>query len=278
MAIVQLPLPIAANTGVIPNIKTMTTTDNYATITTAAYLNQYNLTGYPVSSEDIIFINYDFDATLRTGTFAIFTVSVSSLGVITLTEYNQSNGAIISGSVTPGHLAVFGATENTLVDAPFVPSDPTETLISSVTTATVAGDFAVYADTAGSLKSGPYTPSDASAQNVAMVSQPSTSGNFAVYSDTSGTLANGSFAPAAVQLKAQIIANKANIGGTGGGPTDVAVVGLTASSVVVAAISTSSTSAAVVGCFAGTDKFTVTFSADPGVVCILSYIAFIATQ
>lgn len=75
-----------------------------------------------------------------------------------------------------------------------------------------------------------------------------------------------------------IAATTGNIGGAGAGPIDVTVAGLTASSIVVATIASSSNAVAVAKAVAGSGKFTVTFSADPGATCTLNYVAFVAAQ
>lgn len=109
MGILQLPTPIAANTGNIPNIKTMCTTDNLAAITAAAYLNSVNLEGYPVSSTDEIHVTYSFNTVTQSGTLGIFTVSITN-GVITLVEQNSSHGVTATLPTTVGNIATYSNT------------------------------------------------------------------------------------------------------------------------------------------------------------------------
>lgn len=109
MGILQPPLPISANTGVIPNIKTMCTTDNLATITTAGYLNNLNLGGYPVSATDILNIEYSFNTATQTGTFGFFTVGINN-GVITLTEYQSASGVNATLPTAENAISVFSNT------------------------------------------------------------------------------------------------------------------------------------------------------------------------
>ena len=75
-----------------------------------------------------------------------------------------------------------------------------------------------------------------------------------------------------------IAAQTANIGGAGAGPIDVAVPGLTAASVVTASIVSSSNPVSIIAVLPGVDKFSVTFSANPGASAIISYVAYIAAQ
>ena len=73
-----------------------------------------------------------------------------------------------------------------------------------------------------------------------------------------------------------IIADESpDIGGGGAGALDVTVTGLTASSVVVASIVSSSNPVSIISVLPGVDKFSITFSADPGASCFVNYIAFI---
>jgi len=102
MSIVQLPVGLAAQVGIDPATKKMVVTDNLTTITTAGYLNSGNLEGYSLSPRDVLEVLYSYNVTTNTGTFGIFTVSLSS-NVITLVPYTtvlNKGTATISG--TPG--------------------------------------------------------------------------------------------------------------------------------------------------------------------------------
>jgi hypothetical protein len=105
MGIIQLPSPIAANTGVIPNIKTMCTTDNLATITTAGYLNSVNLEGYPVATTDVLEIMYSFNPVTNVGTLGKFSVAINN-GVITLSESTSSSGVNFVGELPTTEYAI----------------------------------------------------------------------------------------------------------------------------------------------------------------------------
>lgn len=115
MGIIQLPLPIAANSGVTPNIKTMTTTDNLATITAAAYLNSVNLEGYPVATTDELHVLYSFNPVTNVGTLGIFGVSISN-GVITLVEDASTNAVTYTPPSIANHIAVFSNTTGNVAD------------------------------------------------------------------------------------------------------------------------------------------------------------------
>jgi hypothetical protein len=104
-------------------------------------------------------------------------------------------------------------------------------------------------------------------------------GNIIQASGTAGVTVDSGVATTNVQLKTQVkAATTGNIGGAGAGPITVTVAGVTASSVIVASIATSSNTVAVGKVTPGSGSFDVTFTADPGATCTLSYIAYIAAQ
>jgi hypothetical protein len=105
------------------------------------------------------------------------------------------------------------------------------------------------------------------------------SGNLVQASGTAGVTVDSGVATTNVQLKTQVkAATTGNIGGAGAGPITVTVAGLTAASVVVATIATSSNVVAVAKAVAGSGNFDVTFTGDPGATCTLNYVAYIASQ
>ncbi len=81
--IYQLPTQVPGMVGVLPNPKFMVTGDNLATVTTAGYLNQVSLEQNPVAATDVIQILYSFNLQTQSGTYGVFSVSISN-GVITL--------------------------------------------------------------------------------------------------------------------------------------------------------------------------------------------------
>lgn len=112
MAILQLPLPIAANTGVTPNLKMMKVTDDLTTITTAGYLTFSELQGYDVSPNDEIHIRYNASATDDSvGDLLIAKVQVSN-GVITLVADSSEGNVILP--VTVDHIATYYNTNGVL--------------------------------------------------------------------------------------------------------------------------------------------------------------------
>ncbi len=428
MGILQLPMQVPGMVGVLPNQKFMLTTDSYATITTAGYLNQVSLEANPVSSTDIIQVMYAFNQQTGVGLYGIFTVGISG-GTITLTSwsnpgevilptianhiatYTNTTGtlsedaatAINGGNIqaglsgTAGYLASFPATASkgslrvvavantgdTLVtisnvlhgqasvysipDAanavgrflvaatatPFVSgnlpaasgtgglmvdSGKSAAAIPTFTSPTIANHIAVFSNTSGNLsedaatainggnlqaglsgtagtvasfpgtaangslilaavnaggafnttisngtmaQSCVYTIPDVSASTGQFVVKTAAfvSGNLIQASGTAGVTVDSGIVASNVQLKTQVVAQtSADIGGAGAGPFTITVAGMTTASVVVATIETSSNIVAVAKATAGTGNFDILFTGDPGAVCTVNYVAYIAAQ
>jgi len=95
MAIIyQFPTALIGSTGIIPNPKYMCVGDDLATVTTAGYLNQGSLQGFPLSNDDIISTLYSYNPVSKVGTYTVFSVSISGTGVITLIE-DLSEGNVV---------------------------------------------------------------------------------------------------------------------------------------------------------------------------------------
>ena len=181
-----------------------------------------------------------------------------------------NGGNIQAGlSGTAGTLASFPATasKGSLVVAAVANTNDTVTTLSNV----AMGQASVVS-----------IPDPANALGrllVGATATPFTSGNFPVASGTGGLMVDSGLAAANIQNKTNIkAATTADIGGAGAGPISVVVAGLTAASVVVATVESSSNPVSVVACTATATGFDITFSADPGAACLVNYVAFIAAQ
>ena len=75
-----------------------------------------------------------------------------------------------------------------------------------------------------------------------------------------------------------IAAQSADIGGGGAGPINIVNASVTANSVIVASIVSSTNTVAVGKVAPGAGSFDVTFTADPGAACVISYVIFVAAQ
>ena len=111
--IFQLPIQVPAMVGVLPNSKYMVVGDNLATLTTAGYLNQVSLESNPVSATDVIQCLYSFNPATQTGTYGVFSVTISN-GTITLSPNfllnSTANASAIFNKIS------LGATPIALVD------------------------------------------------------------------------------------------------------------------------------------------------------------------
>lgn len=150
--IYQLPQNLAAQVGILPSRRPMVVGDNLATVTTAGYLSSNNLGGMTLSPNDVIDMFYSYDLNTKSGTYGIFTVSVSG-GVITLSEYAAAGSGVVL-PVVDGHLACFDGTTGTITDRGYVPSDPLNTVLSSVSAPTLINELAVFQDNNGTISPG----------------------------------------------------------------------------------------------------------------------------
>lgn len=115
MGIIQAPVSLASQVGVIPATRKMVTTDNLATITAAGYLNGVNLEGFPLSTNDIIETFYSYNTVTQTGTYAVFSVAISGTGVITLAVVANPGDVLLP--VVSGDVAIFNGTTGQIKDS-----------------------------------------------------------------------------------------------------------------------------------------------------------------
>lgn len=218
MGIVQLPTPLAAQSGLLPSSRKMVTTDNISTVTTAGYLNAVSLEGYALGNGAIVEMLYGYNQQNGVGTYGIFTVSVASAtGKITLSTW------ISPGSVTlpvvSGDVAIFDGTTGKIKDSGLAPSSTSSQLFVATTPGTLtSGNFPRLNDVNGTLNAG-KAPTDATKTFVVMSPGSLTSGNVVITSDANGSIATSSIAPTNIMLlsatntlsgSGRIIAVKAN--------------------------------------------------------------------
>jgi hypothetical protein len=145
-----------------------------------------------------------------------------------------------------------------------------------------AGDFAVsISDIATQGQATVMTIPDVAAATGEFVVKTAAfvSGNLIEASGTAGLTVDSGVATTALQLKAQVVAQQsADIGGSGAGPIDIAVVGATTASVAVASVLSSSNAASILTVVPGVDKISVTFTADPGAAAVINYVVYYAAQ
>lgn len=112
--IYQLPMQQPAMVGVYPGFKFAVFGDNLATITTAGYLNQVNLESNPISTTDVLQVLYSFNPQTQSGTYDVFTVTISSSGVITLVADTSAGDVLLP--VTANNIAQFNGTTGQIYD------------------------------------------------------------------------------------------------------------------------------------------------------------------
>lgn len=115
--IYQFPTPIPVTNGNYPQFKFAVFGDNLTTVTTAGYLNASAIeSGIPLSNADIIMALYSFSPNTTSGTFGIFTVSITaSTGLVTLTSWGNPGDAVLP--TTANYLAHFTNTTGTISSA-----------------------------------------------------------------------------------------------------------------------------------------------------------------
>lgn len=114
--IYQFPVPIPVTNGNFPQFKFAVFGDNLATVTAAGYLNQANIAAaMPLSNADVIMALFGFNQQTQTGTFDIFTVSISvSSGQITLTEWTNASGGSVTLPTIANYIAHFTNTNGNM--------------------------------------------------------------------------------------------------------------------------------------------------------------------
>lgn len=145
--------------------------------------------------------------------------------------------------------------------------------------ATTANDFATFADTMGTLEDTGYTMTDPNVQHVASVIQPSIIGHVPTFADIDGTIQDSGILINSLQLMGNIHAQKTvDIGGGGAGPLTVSFPGMTADSVILGTILSSTNTVAVGKILPGVNEFDITFTSDPGAACVVSVVGFVIAQ
>jgi hypothetical protein len=151
MSLLQLQRISVGQVGVKPGSVKMLTTDNFATITAAGYLNGVGnqLPEVALAPSDVIECMYSYNTLTDTGSLAYFIPSMSN-GIITLTV--QGNPGDVTLPVVSGHFSVFSGTTGLMHDAGFAPSNPALSTVSMFSGTSAANALAVYADAVGTLK------------------------------------------------------------------------------------------------------------------------------
>lgn len=147
--IYQLPTQVPGLVDVFPNQKFALFGDNLAAVTTAGYLNQVNLESNPISKTDIIQALYSFNNVTKSGTYAVFTVSISNSGVITLVSWSNPGDVLLP--VVNNDFANFNGTSGQIKDSGYSPTNAAKTKVVMADAATTLNNWAMFTDTAGTI-------------------------------------------------------------------------------------------------------------------------------
>ncbi len=111
MAILQIQMDFAGQSGVYPRKGSIVTDSNLAAVTSVNWLKQATSSGYTFYSTDFIAIAYN-------GGSAWFSPTIDSNGNITLVAKDAPDGVVVDGSVESGNIVQF-AGPNSIEDAGF---------------------------------------------------------------------------------------------------------------------------------------------------------------
>lgn len=210
-----------------------------------------------------------------------FTVSGGTTGGGTVTFSGSSTfiGNVPAWSTTTGQLDGAGITLADSVTKP-VTNDALNSVVSVQNVGTFTpNNIVIMRDVGGSITESAAQFSNQALTIAACASVPVVTGNLAQFFDNNGSVTDSNVKTTDVQLKPSIKA-KNTAPSVGGNNTEVyAATGLTASSIVVCALSTQGMGTNTILSYApGTNTLSVDFLTDPGVGVIVSYIAFLVAQ
>lgn len=245
--------------GDLPRRGKILTTDSYATVTAAGYLNGINTQGQPVMPNDVFDVQYNYVSPSNPGTFVQLVASVSA-GVITL---NATAGDVIL-PVVSGDIPKFSGTNGAIADSGVAFSNGTDTVAPLFHGTATAGDFVTVNNANKTIQDSGAAPSAASQPFVAMSPGSMTTGHLLKTSDANGTLADQG-----VQMKS--VAQAAVAGGAAAQTVTDAF--CTTGSCVVASWNDTTNPVEIETVAAGNGSFVVTSTADPG-ASHLNYVIF----
>lgn len=114
MSIISYQIGTAGEVNVNPRMCFFVVTDNLATVTTAGYLNNQALNPNQLIPTDIIQMIYSYNASTNSGTYGVFTVSISG-GIVTIALAVDAGNVLLP--VVTGDVAVFNGTTGQIKDS-----------------------------------------------------------------------------------------------------------------------------------------------------------------
>lgn len=271
-----------------PSILLIATNDTNATVTAAGYLNVLQQS----TTYELSFNNAQMALVFTTDSLSQwYQVSIAANGIITLIE---AAGLIPGNLVVAGNITSTAGNIQALAGNVIAGSSGHAGTLSSFSATPLRGSFviAAVANTGNTLTtlsnvamgqaSVVSIPDPANAVGRLLISATATpfvAGNFPINSGTGGLMVDSAIPVASLQLHTNIIAAQtANIGGAGAGPLNVVNASVTAASVIVASIISSSNPVSLIAVAPGAGSFNITTSADPGANLFVSYVIFVAAQ
>lgn len=176
MGIVQAPSVLPGQVGVLGALKYMVTTDSLATITTAGYLNAIDLAVNPIFSSDVLGVTYSYNVNTNSGTFEVFTVSISN-GVVTLIAWANPGDVLLP--VVSGDFANFNGTSGQIKDAGYSATNAAKTKVVMLNAAPTINHVAIFTAADGTIGDGGVlgTAAAKAASNNALSTVASTAGS-----------------------------------------------------------------------------------------------------
>lgn len=262
MGIVSITTDVACQNGDNPRRVKVITTDNLSTVTTAGYLTNAALQGYTILPTDVIDMIYSYSAVTNTGTYEVFTPSISN-GVVTLVIWANAGDVLLP--VVSGDVAIFNGTTGQIKDSSVAFSNATDTVAPLFHGTATVGDFVTVNNANKTIQDSGAAPSAASQAFVVMSPGSLTSGHLAKFSDVNGTLADQGF-----QIKS--VAQAAVAGGAAAQTVTDSF--CTSASMVVCTWNDTTNAVSIQKAVAGNGSFVVTSSGDPGA----SHLNYIITK
>lgn len=148
MGIVSVTTDVTGQIGVNPRRVKVVTTDNLATVTTAAYFNSITLQGQTLYPTDFIDIVYSYNPQTNSGTDSVLNLTFAN-GIITAVQSVDAGNVLLP--VVSGNFAVFSGTTGQIKDSGFMPSNPAKLVSVMSNGASIINHIATYVDTNGTI-------------------------------------------------------------------------------------------------------------------------------
>lgn len=132
--------------GDLPRRGKILSTDTYAVVTAAGYLNGINTQGQNILPNDIFDVVYGYVSANSAGTYVQLIASISA-GIVTL---NAAAGDVIL-PVVSGDFSNFSGTAGAIADLGYSPSNAAKTKVVMANGAVILNHIGTFKDTAGTL-------------------------------------------------------------------------------------------------------------------------------